>query len=121
MMKGGDVAEEEAIAFIRDVLGSVYSVELLLLIRRHGSRTWRGGDLVRELRSSATAVGEALNRLIRAGLVTERPAGRYGFAPSSLQHAQLAAAVEKLYRDAPISVMKAIVTAPAGRPRGSET
>ena len=114
------MVEEDAIAFIRDVLGSVYSVELLLLIRRHGSRTWRGGDLVRELRSSATAVGEALNRLIQAGLVAEQPAGRYGFAPSSLRHAQLAATIEKLYRNAPISVMKAIVAAPAGRPRGSE-
>jgi len=110
------VVEEEIIAFIRDGLGSVYALELLLLIRRHGSKTWRGSDLVRELRSSATAVTDALHRLIRAGLVAEEPAGRYGFAPLSPMHARLAEAVDELYSQAPISVMKAIVAVPSGKP-----
>ena len=110
------MVDEETIAFIRDGLGSVYALELLLLIRRHGGKTWRGSDLVRELRSSATAVTEALHRLIRAGLIAEEPAGRYGFAPSSPMHARLADAVNELYSHAPISVMKAIVAVPSGKP-----
>jgi len=106
------VAEEEIITFIRQGLGSVYALELLLLIKRHSSRVWHAGDLVRDLRSSRTAVSDALARLIQAGLVSETSQGRYIFAPSSPEHAKLAAAIEQLYISAPMSVMTAIVAAP---------
>jgi DNA-binding IclR family transcriptional regulator len=106
------VAEEEIVAFIRDYLGSVYALELLLLIKRHSAKAWRAADLVRDLRSSGTAVTEALSRLIRAGFVAENPAGRYAFAPLSPKHAQLAAAIEKIYVSTPTSVMKALGATP---------
>jgi hypothetical protein len=109
---GKQVAEEEIVAFIRDYLGSVYALELLILVKRHSNRAWRAGDLVRDLRSSGTAVAEALSRLIRAGFVAENPAGRYAFAPLSPRHAQLAAEIEKIYLSTPTSVMKAIGAVP---------
>ena len=111
-MVGGSVVEEDIIAIIREQVGSVYALELLVLVRRHASRAWRAADLVRELRSSRTAVAEALNRLTQAGLVAENPAGRYAFAPQSAKHEQLAAEIERVYASTPISVMKAIVAAP---------
>jgi hypothetical protein len=112
------VAQEEILTFIRDYLGSVYALELLLLIKRNSSRAWHAVDLVRDLRSSGTAVTEALSRLIQAGLVSENPAGRYVFAPLSPKHAKLAADIEKIYISAPMSVMTAIVTAPGKNPEG---
>src|SRR4051794_28842333 len=50
------VSEEEVIGFIREHVGSVYTLELLLLVKRDRDRYWTIGELVRELRSSATAV-----------------------------------------------------------------
>jgi hypothetical protein len=112
-MRVRKVVEEEIIVFIRECVGSVHALELLLLLKRRSPRAWHTVDLIRELRSSATAVAEALSRLTQSGLVTEMPAGRYIFAPSTPEDARLAAEIEKAYVSAPMSVMKAIVTAPA--------
>jgi hypothetical protein len=90
----------------------VYALELLLLTRRLPRRSWTAGDLVRELRSSGTAVADALSRLLQAGLVSEVEPGRYAFSPASPRHELLCEKIEKAYASAPISVMKAIVAAP---------
>jgi DNA-binding transcriptional ArsR family regulator len=105
------VLEQDVIAFIRTHLGSLYALELLLLIKQDRNRTWQPGELVRELRSSPTAVAEALSRLLRAGLVAERPPGRYAFAPDSPERERLAADIERVYTSKPISSLEAIVAA----------
>lgn len=104
--------EEEVIAFIRTHIGSVYTLELLLLMKRRREMIWRAADLVRELRSSATAVTEALGRLTQAGLVSHHPTDCYAFAPNSPDHEQIADAIEKAYASTPFAVMKAIIAAP---------
>lgn len=105
--------ENEIVEFIRKCIGSVYALELLLLIMRHTTRRWRIDDLVRELRSSKTAVSDALGRLIRAGLIAENPEQAvYAFAPVSERQAQIAVEIERLYATTPVSVMKAIVNPP---------
>jgi DNA-binding IclR family transcriptional regulator len=106
------MGEDEVIAFIRQSLGSVYAIEVLLLVMRHTDRRWLAADLVRELRSSPTAVAEALGRLVQAGLVSESPEERFTFAPASERLAQTAGEIQKLYATAPISVMTAVVATP---------
>lgn len=106
------MSEEDILTFARTYIGSVYTLELLLLTKRAPQRPWKADDLVRELRSSGTAVADALSRLVQAGLVSEVEAGRYAFAPASPQHEQLCEKIEKAYASAPLSVMKAIVAAP---------
>jgi hypothetical protein len=111
------VSEEEVVTFIRTHLGSVYTLELLLLVKRFRDKSWDVGDLVRELRSSRTAVGDALNRLNRAGFVSEHPPGTYSFVPASPELERLAAEIETVYTNRPISVVKAIVAAPTDKLR----
>jgi biotin operon repressor len=111
------VGEEEVIAFIRAHIGSLYALELLLLIKRGRGKNWQSGELVRELRSSRTAVAEALNRLTKAGLVVENPSGGYAFAPTSPECERLADEIESIYTSKPISLVKAIVAAPDERLR----
>ena len=113
----GLVSEEEVLAFIRAHIGSVYTLELLLQLKQSTGRVWQSGELVRELRSSRTAVADALGRLIQAGLVTEDPTGCYFFAPASPEREQLAAEVEKVYTSKPISVVKAIMSVPTDKLR----
>jgi len=92
-------------------LGSVYAVELLLLIHRVREKGWQAFELVRDLRSNGTAVVEALNRLIEADFVSEDPRGRYVFDPISSEHEIFVAEIEKIYASKPISVAKAIMVA----------
>jgi DNA-binding transcriptional ArsR family regulator len=105
------VVEEDIIAFIRAHLGSLYALDLLLLIKRDRNRSWQPGELVRELRSSQTAVAEALSRLVQAELVTEKPPGSYRFAPTSPERERLASEIERVYTSKPIRSVEAIATA----------
>jgi hypothetical protein len=49
--------------------GSVWALELLLLLHRNPDRAWPTSDLVRELRSSDVVVAESIERLVASGLV----------------------------------------------------
>lgn len=111
------MSEEEVIGFIREHIGSIYTLDLLLLAKRERHKSWKAGDLVRELRSSETAVAEALSRLNRAGMISQNPDGRYAFAPVSPRHDQLAAEIEKAYNSTPMSVVKAIIALPEAKLR----
>ena len=104
--------ENEVVAFLRESIGSVYAIEVLLLVMRRADRHWLAADLVRELRSSRTAVAEALGRLVRAGLVSEASEDRYVFAPVSERLERIAREIQQLYTTAPVAVMKAVVTTP---------
>ena len=105
------VVEEDVIDFIRAELGSLYALDLFLLIKRARNRSWQPADLVRELRSSRTAVAEALGRLVQAGLVVEKPPGSYLFAPTSPERERLAGEIERVYTSKPISSLEAIAAA----------
>jgi hypothetical protein len=111
------VIEEEVISFIRMHLGSVYALELFLMMKRVREKSWSVDELVRELRSSGTAVTDALNRLVGVGFVVENPPGNYAFAPKSPELERLAAKIEMIYTNKPISVIKAIVAAPTEKLR----
>lgn len=104
--------EEQLIAFIRAHIGSVYTLELLLLIKRDRQRWWQPAELVRELRSSGTAVTEALFRLTQAGLISQDQSEFYRYAPLSPEREQMAEAIEKAYASTPLAVVKAIVAQP---------
>ena len=103
------MSEEQTLVFIRTNFGSVYALELFLMVRRFRDRSWDISELVRELRSSATAVNDGLDKLIRAGFVLENPPGHYRFAPASPELERLAAEIDVVYTNKPISVVKAIV------------
>jgi predicted transcriptional regulator len=98
-------------------LGSVYALELFLMMKRVREKSWSVDELVRELRSSGTAVTDALNRLVGVGFVVENPPGNYAFAPKSPELERLAAKIEMIYTNKPISVIKAIVAAPTEKLR----
>jgi hypothetical protein len=111
------LTEAEILDFIRAQIGSVYTLELLILLKRSHGRAWRQDELIRELRSSPTAVADGLARLTRVGLVNEGAESGYAFAPASPELGELAAAVEELYTIRPITVVKAIMSAPVDKLR----
>jgi hypothetical protein len=108
-----DVPEDDLFAFVATAIGSIWALELLLLLRRNTGRSWDAESLVRELRSSPTIIEEALQRLRRAGLAAQDGAGRCRYHAASPQLDHLASELEQVYAAKPTTVINAIV---AGRP-----
>jgi DNA-binding IclR family transcriptional regulator len=106
------VTDEQILAFLRANIRSLWTLELLLLLARERGKAWLPSDLVREMRSSAVAVDEALRNLQRVGLVAADTDNRYRYAPASAELDALASGIAQAYARRPTAVVKAIVTAP---------
>ena len=100
--------EAEILDFVRSSIGSVWALEMLLLVGGRPERAWQHEELVRELRSSPAAVAGAALVLERAGLVAnDRERGcRYRPASPELDH--VGAMVRKIYAAKPATVIGAI-------------
>lgn len=104
--------EDEVLAFVHTDIGSVWAVELLIFLKGHSDRAWEINDLVLTLRSSSMAVAQAIARLRTAGFVNEKSPGTYCFEPRSSRHLEMAAAIEKLSAQKPMTLAKAIAEIP---------
>lgn len=108
--------ERELLAFIHSSIRSVWTLELLLCLRRSGDKVWSRDELVRDMRASDLIVTEGLSTLTAAGLV--RPASDgYRYTPASPALAQLVEQLETLYRDRPVALTNAVLSAPNDRLR----
>lgn len=108
------MTEDEVLAFIRTCIPSVWALELLFELRRTSGGKASCDDLIKELRSSAVAVREAITGLQKAGIVVEED-GFCSYRPASPAIDSIVSEIEKLYAVKPASVIKAIVTAPNER------
>jgi hypothetical protein len=104
--------DDDAIAFARTAIGSVSALELLILLRRGRSHHYQVAELVRELRSSQLAVGQALDHLMRFGLVAGTPESRYQYQQGSAQLDAICERVEVVYARKPVSLIRAFLEAP---------
>jgi len=104
--------DQELRDFIGASLGSVWALELLLLLRRTRPRRWPAAELVAEMRASATLVSESIAGLERAGLVACDPETGCAYAPASPVLEAACEQLEAAYKNRPVAVVNAIVTAP---------
>ena len=104
--------EKEILAFVSAFVRSVWTLELLILMRRQAERSWRVDELVRELRASTKVVQQSLAALQAAGLVAQGEGDMFGFRPASAQMEAFAQGAEALYREKPVTVIGAIAMAP---------
>ena len=111
-LRGVILSEKEVLAFVHSELGSVWALELLLFLKGNEQNAFRLEQLVAQLRSSSTAVTQALTRLNRCGLADMNPDGTYRFAPRSARHREVAAAIEALSLHKPMALIKAIAELP---------
>ncbi|HEY0648079.1 hypothetical protein [Phenylobacterium sp.] len=94
---------------IRTHLPSVWSLELLLMLRRGREGGWTARELTDELRASLPIVTSALERFERSGLVANDGQGRYRYAPASPLLAEFGEVIERQYRERPVTVINLIV------------
>ena len=105
------MTEDDLLAFIATSIGSVWVLELLLLLRRDPVRGWEAGALVRELRSSPIVIQDALARLRAAGLMARDAMGMCRYHAASPRLDRLASELEAAYAARPMTVINAIVAA----------
>lgn len=107
MVPGGEIE-----AFIRSSFRSVWSLELLLLLRQEPRRGWTQPELVAALRASDLVVSRGIDALLAAGLVLTQGDGASCFHPVSADLEQLVDDAAALYARSPDAVRR-IITAPA--------
>ena len=96
--------------FIQSSFRSVWSLELLLLLKRDRT-SWTQADIVDALRASQLVVSQALESLVAAGLVTVGDNGEVKFSPVSDDVGMLIEETEALYAKRPDAVRRLIVAA----------
>ena len=100
-------ADDEISSFIRSSFRSVWSLELLLLLRRE-PRLWSHDELVVTLRASDLVVSQGLEMLCVAGLVTVDEQGRGLYSPTP-GATSLVDGAASLYARSPDAVRRLIV------------
>ena len=96
--------------FIQSSFRSVWSLELLLLLKRE-RKPWTQSAIVEALRASQLVVSQALESLAAAGLVAVGDNAEVQYAPVSEEIAKLIEETEALYAKRPDAVRRLIVAA----------
>jgi hypothetical protein len=100
-------SDEQVRTFIETNFRSVWTLELLLLLKRE-RRHWTNAEMVAALRASELVVDQALQALMAGGLaIADEEGGSYAPATSELE--QLADAAESFYLTKPDAVRRLIV------------
>jgi DNA-binding transcriptional regulator GbsR (MarR family) len=107
------VSRDDTVRFIRSSFRSVWSIELLLLLKRE-PRPWTREEIVSALRASDLVVSQGLDALVAAGLVAVEEGGRASYRPASPDTAALVDAAETHYARSPDAVRRMIVDASTG-------
>jgi hypothetical protein len=110
---GQMAASDEVARFIRASFRSVWSFELLLLLKRE-RRRWSHGEIVARLRASDLVVSQSVASLTAAGLVDVDGDGAFAYAPVSAREAEIMEEAEQLYGSRPDHVRRLIVGASSG-------
>ena len=100
-------ADSDLTGFVREHFRSVWTVELLMLLRRDPARCWTPAELVAELRASTSLVADNLQRLEVSGLVAPE-ADCFRYAPASAVLEALCARLEAAYRERPVAIINMI-------------
>jgi hypothetical protein len=107
----------DLIEFVETSFGSVWSLELLLLLFRNPQRNWTPDELVNELRSSEVVVAQSIERLVAAGLALAEKDGSVRYGPASPEQNGLVAQLEEEYRRKPAAIRRLILLNPVEKLR----
>ncbi|MDE2285595.1 MAG: hypothetical protein KGK33_13365 [Hyphomicrobiales bacterium] len=106
------MTENDALDFVRTSIGSVWALELLVLLRREPVRSWPLDLMIYESRSSVVAVSHAIQVLENAGLVVKTAPREYLYQPTTPALDAIGDLVQKIYSTKPSTVISAIFDTP---------
>ncbi len=102
--------DEDVSRFIQSSFPSVWSLEVLLLLRRE-QRGRSREELVEALRASDLVIDQALDSLVAGGLAALDKAGLARYMPASDEISVLADRTQALYAKRPDAVRRMIISA----------
>jgi len=97
--------------FIRGAFPSVWTLELLVLLRSEPGRAWSRQELVDKLRGSDPIVIQGVGALVAGGFVAMEEGGRVHYAPASPDIDRMADEAVRQYAKRPDAVRRIIVFA----------
>jgi hypothetical protein len=97
--------------FIRGAFPSVWTLELLLLLKSEPGRAWTRQELVDKLRGSDPIVVQGVAALVAGGLVATEDGGSVRYAPASPDIERLVEETVRQYAKRPDAVRRIIVFA----------
>jgi hypothetical protein len=101
----------DVVDFLDKHISTVWSLELLLLMRQNPSRIWTAADLAKELRASAPVITRVVPPLLVAGIVVEAEGG-WRYAPQRGEVDDTIERLESLYKQLPVRIIRHIALAP---------
>jgi hypothetical protein len=107
---------DDVVMFCQTHLGSIWALEMMLVLRNAKDRTWTVDRLVREMRAANQLVAGLLERFQRLGLVTETN-GTWRWDVQSPEMAALTQKVAEAHAITPFAVIQAIAETPEQRLR----
>lgn len=102
--------EDDVLDFVRTAIGSIWALELLLLLHRTQERAWHESELIAPLRANARVVAESLATLCAKSLAAIDEAGRCRYMPASDALRQVVDTLAELYTRKPMAVTNAILS-----------
>jgi hypothetical protein len=101
--------------FVRATIKSVWTLELLLHLRKNSKTDFTVEQLTHELRGSRTMATEALSQLHIAGLITDQDGRQFRYRSASEQIDGLVAQLERIYAERPTTLIKEIASSPSSK------
>jgi hypothetical protein len=102
-------ASQELTNFICSHFRSIWSLELLLYLRRHPDRCWSTAELVEGLRASQAVVATGLETLLAGGLILIENNGGARYGPANPDLDRRVDETAELYARKPDAVRRLIV------------
>jgi hypothetical protein len=102
--------DADTMAFIRATFGSIWSLELLLILKRRPDHDWSRSELIAGLSASDQVLDRGTADLLAAGLIVNGAEQCIRYAPRSVALDKLAGDAARLFGARPTMVRRLIVT-----------
>ena len=104
-------ARDDVEDFVRVTFRSVWSLELLCMLRKNRDRSLTHREMVDSLRASDFVVSQSLDNLTAVGLVSKEADGSARYSPASSNADKLVERTEDFYAKSPNAVRRIIAFA----------
>ena len=109
--RGRVLSDPGFLGLVRQHIRSVWSLELLLLMRSRPGEAWRPEALVRELRASPALIATCLAKLQESGLASNED-GAWRYAPASPELQLFCDQLAVAYQTRPVALIS-MISAPS--------
>ena len=109
------VTDDDVLAFVRDAIRSIWTLELLVLMQQDVGRAWCAEEIATTMRANMRVALEGLTALEQVALVQVDGNGLFHYRPASPILAETVRNVVELYTRKPLAVVKTIHASPTSK------